>query len=121
MIAEQGGRRGVIVGTFGELQELLRSVWGLQPSSSDWGERLPVAAAELTDAFWAASLTQAAPNSPVLIVYSTGPDQQANGANAGAADSIFQAGERMSTFDDLLIWVGRPILLNRMISAGRLP
>ena len=67
------------------------------------------------------SLTQAAPNSPVLIVYSSGPDQQANGANAGAPDSSFQAGERMSTFDDLLIWVGRPILLNRMISAGRLP
>lgn len=61
MIAEKGGRRGVIVGTFGELHELLRAVWGLQPSSSDWVERLPVAAAELTDAFWAASLTQAAP------------------------------------------------------------
>lgn len=72
------------------------------------------------------NLTAASPNSPVAIVYSTGPDRIANGDNvdtdAGATtDPTYQAGERSSTFDDMLIWIGRPVLINRMISAGRLP
>jgi len=65
-------------------------------------------------------LTQAAPNSPVAIVYSTGPNLAADGQNA-VTDATFQAGEPTDGFDDHLIWIGRPILLSRMVSAGRLP
>ncbi|MFZ2854470.1 MAG: type II secretion system protein [Rhodocyclaceae bacterium] len=57
---------------------------------------------------------------PVAIVFSGGPDLAANGEN-GTADAVYQAGERTPTFDDQLIWIGRPLLFNRMIAAGILP
>ena len=59
LIAEQGGRRGVVVGTWPELQELLRSLWGLPVNTNSWDEQLHKAAATLPDAFWTASLAQA--------------------------------------------------------------
>lgn len=65
-------------------------------------------------------LTQASPNSPIAIVYSTGPDLIANGQNA-AVDTTYQAGERSPAFDDITIWLGRPLLFNRLVSAGKLP
>ena len=61
-----------------------------------------------------------ATEAPVAIVFSTGPDLAANGEN-GVANTIYRAGERTSTFDDLLIWIGRPLLFNKMIAAGKLP
>ena len=66
------------------------------------------------------ALTQATPNSPVAIVYSTGSNLVADGQNA-IADATFQSGDPSTGFDDILIWIGRPILINRMIAAGRLP
>jgi prepilin-type N-terminal cleavage/methylation domain-containing protein len=65
-------------------------------------------------------------NNLVAIVYSTGPDRTANGQNvdtdAGAAtDPTYESGDRSPTFDDMVIWISRPILFNRMISAGKLP
>jgi len=57
---------------------------------------------------------------PVAIIYSTGPDLVANGQNA-TIDNTFQAGERSPAFDDMLVWIPRPILFNRMIAAGKLP
>lgn len=66
------------------------------------------------------ALTQSPPNGPIAVVYSTGPDLTANGENA-TADSTYQAGERSPGFDDILVWIARPILFNRMIAAGRLP
>ena len=66
------------------------------------------------------SLTQTAPNNPVAIVYSTGPNLVGDGLNA-VADATFQAGDPSPGFDDMLVWIGRPILLSRMVSAGRLP
>lgn len=72
------------------------------------------------------ALTESAANSPVVIVYSTGPDRTPNGQNidtdAGATtDPTYQAGDPSSTFDDIVLWISRPILLSRMISAGKLP
>lgn len=71
-------------------------------------------------------LTQASPNSPIAIVYSTGPDKTANGLNvdtdaAATTDPLYQAGDLSPIFDDIAIWIGRPVLFNRMISAGKLP
>lgn len=66
------------------------------------------------------SLTQSPPNGPVAIIYSTGPDLTANGENA-TIDTTFQAGERSTGFDDILVWISRPLLFNRMIAAGKLP
>ena len=63
----------------------------------------------------------AATEAPVAIVFSTGPNLIANGENGGVADYIYQAGERTPAFDDLLIWIGRPLLFNKMIAAGKLP
>ena len=72
------------------------------------------------------AMTQASPNNPVAIIYSTGPDRTANGQNidtdAGTTtDAIYQSGEMSSAFDDILGWISRPILFSRMISAGKLP
>lgn len=80
----------------------------------------PTSALQVVDAAGNA-LTQASPNSPVAIVYSTGPDTVQNGQNAPAVDTIYQAGERSQAFDDIMIWISRPVLFNRMISAGKLP
>ncbi len=71
------------------------------------------------------ALTETGEKCPLAIVYSTGPDLAANGQNAPNPGSdpnnlIYQAGERNSGFDDALIWINRPILFNRMISAGQL-
>jgi prepilin-type N-terminal cleavage/methylation domain-containing protein len=72
------------------------------------------------------AMTQASPNNPVAIIYSNGPDRTANGQNVDTdtgvtTDVIYQGGEMSSAFDDILLWIGRPILFNRMISAGKLP
>ncbi len=61
-----------------------------------------------------------AAEAPVAIVFSTGPDRVANGRNA-VLDADYQGGEPSAGFDDLLIWIGRPLLFNRMVGAGKLP
>ena len=68
----------------------------------------------------------AATSSPIAIVYSTGPNLVRNGMNVNTlggpqADPIYQSSERTSSFDDQLIWVSRPLLVNRLIAAGKLP
>lgn len=62
----------------------------------------------------------AATEPPVAIVFSTGADRQANGENA-IPNTIYQAGEITSSFDDIMIWISRPVLFNRMVAAGKLP
>jgi prepilin-type N-terminal cleavage/methylation domain-containing protein len=59
-------------------------------------------------------------SSPVAVIYSTGPDLVPNGQNA-TIDTTYQAGERSPAFDDVTLWIGRPILLNRLVTAGTLP
>jgi len=62
---------------------------------------------------------------PVAIVFTTGPDRTPNGRNRndGTDPNFFSygAGERTQTFDDLLVWIGRPLLFSRMVVAGKLP
>lgn len=57
----------------------------------------------------------------VAVVFSTGPNLAADGANAWPVDNIYQAGERSPSFDDSLIWLGRPTLVSRLVAVGRLP
>ncbi len=60
---------------------------------------------------------------PVVIVYSTGPNFTADGQNASleALGGIYQNDVPNPNFDDILIWISRPQLFNRMVSAGKLP
>lgn len=55
----------------------------------------------------------------VAIIYSTGPNRRADGLNASYS-STYQAGESIPDYDDLLVWIGRPLLIARMAQAGRL-
>ncbi len=60
---------------------------------------------------------------PVAIVYSAGPNTSADGQNASfeASNAIYQADVPSATFDDILIWISRLLLYNRMVAAGKLP
>lgn len=60
---------------------------------------------------------------PVAIVYSTGPDHIAAPMNASleAVGGIYQSDVPTPAFDDILIWISRPQLFNRMVAAGKLP
>lgn len=60
-------------------------------------------------------------NNPIIIVFSTGPDLTPNGQNTSPSDITYEAGERSQIFDDIVVWISRPLLLNRMITAGKLP
>ncbi len=68
----------------------------------------------------AIQLTSSAPDGPLAIIYSTGPDLVPNGQNA-TLDTIYQAGERSPGFDDILEWISRPVLFNRLIAARKIP
>lgn len=58
----------------------------------------------------------------VAIVLSTGPNLRADGSNASHAgpNPSYQAGEPGAGFDDLIAWIGRPLLIARLAQAGRL-
>ncbi|MBI3221959.1 MAG: type II secretion system protein [Nitrosomonadales bacterium] len=60
---------------------------------------------------------------PIAIVYSTGPNLVVDGQNASfeATSGIYQSDVPGPTFDDILIWIARPQLFNRMVTAGKLP
>lgn len=63
---------------------------------------------------------------PVAIIYSTGANQVADGDNASyeqtASDNpTYEGGPASSDFDDITIWITRPLLFSRMVSAGTLP
>jgi prepilin-type N-terminal cleavage/methylation domain-containing protein len=59
---------------------------------------------------------------PVAIIYSTGKNLSADGENADyeATSGTYQSDVQSTHFDDLLIWVTRPLLMYRMVSAGKL-
>ncbi len=71
----------------------------------------------------ASNLISSGTERPVAIVYSAGPNTTPDGQNATyeAANGIYQADVPSATFDDILIWISRPILMNRMVAAGKLP
>ena len=58
----------------------------------------------------------------VALVFSTGANRSADGLNAtySAVQPKYQSGEVSASFDDLLIWIGRPLLIARLAQAGRL-
>lgn len=60
---------------------------------------------------------------PVAVIFSTGPNVIANGHNASyeATSGIYQSDVPNATFDDILVWISRPQLFNRMVAAGKLP
>ncbi|MDO8312763.1 MAG: prepilin-type N-terminal cleavage/methylation domain-containing protein [Sideroxyarcus sp.] len=63
-------------------------------------------------------------NTPVAIVYSTGPNLTADGQNSSyeqTTSAIYQSDTPNSTFDDMTIWISRPALFSRMVAAGKLP
>ncbi|OHC81579.1 MAG: hypothetical protein A2100_01310 [Sideroxydans sp. GWF2_59_14] len=67
---------------------------------------------------------------PVAIVFSTGPDLTGNGENA-STDFEGAGGTYVSDtpgslpdgsiYDDMLVWVSRPQIINRLVATGKLP
>lgn len=69
------------------------------------------------------SLTIAAERA-VAVICSTGKNRVANGQNASfetVSPVIYQDDFQSTTFDDMCIWITRPSLFNRMVTAGKLP
>ncbi|GAB4128463.1 MAG: hypothetical protein Fur0040_11420 [Sideroxydans sp.] len=62
---------------------------------------------------------------PIAIVFSTGPDLIPNGQNAsfesGGTPGIYESDVPNGNYDDILVWLSRPQLMNRMVAAGKLP
>jgi hypothetical protein len=81
----------------------------------------------------AGNLLVSTSETPVAIIYSTGADRAADGQNstyeATSASTncststpiLYQGGPVSGTFDDITVWLTRPLLFNRMVTAGRLP
>ncbi|HOY71410.1 MAG TPA: prepilin-type N-terminal cleavage/methylation domain-containing protein [Methylotenera sp.] len=59
----------------------------------------------------------------VAVVCTTGKNKIADGENATyeIANPVYQDDVLSPTFDDMCIWITRPALFNRMVSAGKLP
>jgi prepilin-type N-terminal cleavage/methylation domain-containing protein len=117
--------------------------WGIRrtvtssPRIGDWRYRVDrsfAATFTLTTAFGADALTvrnstgtalTSSTERPVAIVFSAGVNTTADGQNALTSfeptSGIYQADVPSATFDDILIWISRPILFNRMVAAGKLP
>jgi prepilin-type N-terminal cleavage/methylation domain-containing protein len=60
---------------------------------------------------------------PIALVFSTGKNLVADGENATyeSTNGLYQNDVPTPTFDDHLIWLSRPLLMNRMVMAGKLP
>jgi prepilin-type N-terminal cleavage/methylation domain-containing protein len=57
---------------------------------------------------------------PIAIIYSTGKDLVANGENF-SINPLYESNTANNNFDDFLIWLTRPVLVNKLASASRLP
>lgn len=66
---------------------------------------------------------------PLAIIFSTGPDLVPNGENADyeqSSNATYQSdapGKNSdgTNFDDMTVWISRPLLFSRMVTAGKLP
>ncbi len=69
------------------------------------------------------ALTNESVNSGVIaLVISLGKDAQANDQNGGTIDNIYtQDAYVENTFDDILVWLPKTILINRLVAAERWP
>lgn len=83
----------------------------------------PLSSSELKILNNTGSRITTAAEAPVAIIYSTGPNLHADGENADyeATGGVYQSDVQSTRFDDVLIWITRPILMYRMVSAGKLP
>lgn len=61
--------------------------------------------------------------SAVAVICTTGKNKVADGANATfeTINPIYQDDAQSPTFDDMCIWITRPSLFNRMVTASKLP
>lgn len=68
------------------------------------------------------SLTSGAERA-VAVICTTGKDLTSNGQNASfeTAAPVYEDDAQSPTFDDMCIWITRPSLFNRMVTAGKLP
>lgn len=68
------------------------------------------------------AITTLSDSQAVAVVFSTGQNRRADGHNAdySASTPMYEAGEASADFDDLLIWIGRPLLIAHLAHAGRL-
>ena len=73
------------------------------------------------------SLTTASERA-VAVICTTGKDRVANGQNATFENGsllplppVYEDDAQSPTFDDMCIWITRPSLFNRMVTAGKLP
>ena len=59
----------------------------------------------------------------MAIIYSTGKNRLADGENADyeVSNGVYESDVQSTDFDDHLVWISRPLLMNRMVSAGKLP
>lgn len=117
--------------------------WGLKrtaagsPRIGDWRYRVDrnfAVTFTLTTGFGADALTvrnsagsavTSSSERPIAIIFSAGSNAVGDGQNAISSfeptNGIYQADVPSATFDDILIWISRPILFNRMVAAGKLP
>ena len=60
---------------------------------------------------------------PVVIFYSTGKNRVADGENADyeGTNGVYQSDVQSPVFDDHVVWISRPLLMSRMVAAGKLP
>lgn len=72
---------------------------------------------------WNIDLTVTGENTATAIVYSRGANGTPDGQNASyevGTTAVYEAGEPTTTFDDMVIWMGRPLLIARLAEAGTL-
>lgn len=68
-----------------------------------------------------ADLTLTTDNTAAFIVYSVATNQAPDGLNASfetGTSATYEGGEPTTNFDDMLIWMGRPMLIARLAEAG---
>nr|VFJ63011.1 MAG: hypothetical protein BECKFM1743C_GA0114222_103327 [Candidatus Kentron sp. FM]VFJ73524.1 MAG: hypothetical protein BECKFM1743A_GA0114220_107283 [Candidatus Kentron sp. FM]VFK20331.1 MAG: hypothetical protein BECKFM1743B_GA0114221_106873 [Candidatus Kentron sp. FM] len=108
------------------------------PTTPDTGTGFMVqdlAGTPLTD-WTSASSSEPPPNGPAAIVFSCAQDgipnmendndstvnTDANCTNSGTSDGLYTANTRREgSFDDILVWLSRNTLLNRLVAAGVWP
>ncbi|MDR2015711.1 MAG: type II secretion system GspH family protein [Azoarcus sp.] len=68
------------------------------------------------------SLVSTVDSRVVAVVFSTGPNRQADGLNTTYSPTSpqFEAGEPTPAFDDLLRWISHPLLIARLARVGHL-
>lgn len=104
LVAQKGGRLGVIIGTWPELLEQARKSY-LLPQPEDWDEKLAEAARSMKDAFWAKSC-EVAPYETIaeisralsMLIEGRGPDKHVESDKKGLPE---RAGRHLTDLSEL--------------------